>query len=142
MAMSTDFEWCVREVDLRPCFIPQVLEYLQNCCMKHFWIFLFHDGSVECEILDEYCQKLQYYHLFVWFKMPKKATRKNYFSNIPFMQFLRRIYSCKNELCYPTVFKYDDLMARLISLVNSSHRLMKEESNISYWIKDELESHL
>ena len=97
VSTSADFEWDVREIDLKEGCSFKVLEYLKNRCMKHYWILLYHDGSVECEIIDENGARYSYYHLFIWFKKEiKYAQKKSYFSNTPFMQYIRRIYAWKN----------------------------------------------
>ena len=140
---STEFQWDFREIDVKEICSFKILEYLKSRCLKYYWALLYHDGSVECEIIDENGERFSYYHLFIWFKkQPEKEKRKLYFSNLPFMQYVRRIYACKCEIVYPSVFQYDDVIPRLVSLMKSKHRLIKEESNIPYWVEDELTKHL
>ena len=99
----------------------------------------YHDGSVECEIIDETVEKLTYFHLFIWYKKKpqKRSSKKIYFSNLPFMQYVRRIYASKGEIVYPSVFQYEDVVPRLVSLINSNHRLIKKESHLPYWIDEQ-----
>ena len=87
------FEWDVREIDVKPSCLNDILYYLKNRLLKYYWMLLFHDGSVECDIIDETVPKLQYYHLFVWYPKTCVGTKKKqYFSNLPVMQYVRRIY--------------------------------------------------
>ena len=139
------FEWEVREIDVKQICLEDILKYLENCTLKHYWVLLFHDGSVECEIIDETVPKLQYYHLFIWYHKEaetRRTKKKNYFSNLPFMQFVRRIYSKWGEIIYPHVLDYNDVIPRLVSLINSSHVLIKNKSHFPEWIKEELKEHL
>ena len=89
---SANIEWDVRELDVKEICLPKILEYLKNRCMKYFWA-LYHDGSVECEIIDETVPKYTYYHMFIWYEkkqMERNTMKKAYFSNLPFMQYVRR----------------------------------------------------
>ena len=138
------FEWNVREIDVKQNCLEEILKYLENRTLKHYWVLLFHDGSVECEIIDETVPNLVYYHLIVWYqkKINTRRGKKNYFSNLPFMQFVRRIYSKWGEIIYPKVLDFTDIIARLVSLINSNHVLIKQKSHFPEWIKEELKEHL
>ena len=121
---SANIEWDVRELDVKEICLPKILEYLKNRCMKYFWALLYHDGSCQCEIIDETVPKCTYYHMFVWYEkkeIQRNTMRKAYFSNLPFMQYVRRIYATKGEICYPSVFEYDDVVPHLVSLIRSKH---------------------
>lgn len=57
-------DWEVREIDLKENCLEDILKYLKNHCLKYYWMDFFHDGSVECEIIDETVPTLRYHHLF------------------------------------------------------------------------------
>ena len=58
------------------------------------------------------------------------------------MQYVRRIYLSHGEIIYPTVFDLLDVISRLVSLLNSKHRFLKESSHIPHWIEEELTQYL
>ena len=136
----TPIQWSVCEIDMKGKCLESILN---NHCLKYYWALFYHDGSVECEIVDEFSEKLQYYHMFVWYiKEPKVSKKKSYFSNLPLMQYIRRIYLSQGEIAYPTVFETEDVISRLVSLLNSKHRFIKESSHIPHWIEEELTQYL
>ena len=81
--------------------------------------------------------------MFVWYiKQPKSPKKKSYFSNLPLMQYIRRVYSNNGEIVYPCVFHPEDVISRLVSLLNSKHHFMKESLHIPHWIEEELTEYL
>ena len=149
MASSTScftvsVEWNCRELDIKEQRLEQILKYLNNRCMVYYWALLYHDGSVDCEIVSDSGEKYQYYHMFVWYKNDPNLSslRKLYFSNLPFMQYVRRTYLLKGEIAYPTVLHFLDVISRMVSLINSKHCFMKESSHLPVWIEEELTQYL
>ena len=79
---STPIQWGVREIDMKEKCLESVLKYLENRCLKYYWALLYHNGSVECEILDETVEKLKYYHMFIWYIKQPNTPKKNRISVI------------------------------------------------------------
>ena len=135
--------WDCREIDINEkCLVP-ILKYFNNRCMKYFWAALYHDGSIECDIINEFGGSNKYYHLFVWYKPGEISNkRKAYFSNLPFMQYVRRMYMLHGEIVYPTVANLTDVNSRIVSLLNSKHHFLKTDSHIPPWVEEELTQYL
>lgn len=66
--MEFESHWDVREIDLKKLCLDDILYYLKNRQKIYYWMLFFHDGSVECNIVDDTSTQLQYYHLFVWYE--------------------------------------------------------------------------
>ena len=138
-----EIEWEVCEIDVKKLCLDNILYYLKNRLLNYYWMLLYHDGTVECEIVDETGSKVQYYHMFVWFhKKAVSLEKKQYFSNLPFMQYVRRIYQKWGEIVYPHVLNHHDIIPRLMSLIKSGHPYVKNASNVPWWIKETMKEYL
>ena len=72
----TSVVWACREIDMKEKCLEDILKYLNNRCLKYYWGLFYHDGSVECEIVDEFGRKYQYYHMFIWYIKHLKLEKK------------------------------------------------------------------
>lgn len=55
------------------------------------------------------------------------------------MQYVRRVYKKYGEINYPTVLEYQDIYARVLSLIRSNHAYMKNASNHPLWFESMFE---
>ena len=90
-------------------------------------IFL-HEEHHVCESMPGQNGKpMKYYHLIIWYKKSKEGPQQ-YFSNTPFMQFVRRIHKKYNEIAYPSVHSLYDVEVHVKRLVYSGHRYINSVS--------------
>lgn len=80
----------VREMMIGVNFIDEVLHYLKSRKKLYRWAVFYHT-------VDDYCQWTvphHHYHLLLWYEPGHGSAY--YFSNVPFMQFVRRKCREKN----------------------------------------------
>ena len=122
-------EWDVREINVNYTLIDQVIEYLFARCTVYKWVIFLHDQPEECNVIDLSHPNERYYHVIVWFKTMNRAGRKQYFSNIPLMQWLRRLYREMGISIYPTVTEMMDPEIRISHLISTRHKYISNASN-------------
>ena len=115
----------VREFDLRNEYLEKFVKYLEGRHSFYHWVILFHDKNGSCAGV---CGDL-YYHVIVWFKQYSQNGKKQYFSNIPLMQWVRRMYRSNGNMVYPNVLCYGDIELRIDRLISSGHIYL---SNMSF----------
>ena len=97
-------EWSCREIDIKEKCLEDILKYLNNRCLKYYWALFYHDGSVDCEILNEFGGKYQYYHMFIWYKKEPKLEKKNRISVIFLSCNMLEEYICHMVKSYILLF--------------------------------------
>ena len=133
---SNLLEWDVREIDVKYTLIDQVIEYLFARCTMYKWVIFLHDQPGDCEIIYNSANRPKsYYHVIVWFRTTNKTGRKQYFSNIPLMQWLRRLYREMGFSVYPIVTEMLDPQIRVSHLISKKHKYIANASNPDYVVK-------
>lgn len=113
--------------------------YLKGHQKDYRWALFLHEEHHKCDIIPGGKGKpLKYYHMLIWFRQ-KVDGHGRYFSNVPFMQFIRRLYKKYNEACYPVVHELYDIEVQIKRLVRSKHRLITNASEIHESFKHLLE---
>ena len=110
-----------KELDVKVIYMDEVIYYLKGHGKKYCWMIFLHEEHHVCKLLPGNNGKPLKYHLIIWYRKAKEGPGK-YFSNEPFMQFLRRIHRKYNELNYPTIHSLYDVEVHVKHLVYSQHR--------------------
>ena len=85
----------------------------------------------DCQIIYDNAvdRPKSYYHVIVWFKTTNRAGRRQYFSNIPLMQWLRRLYREMGFSVYPIVTEMLNPQIRVSHLISTKHKYIANASN-------------
>ena len=114
----------VREMDLKAEVLDEIVYYLNSHRDKYRWAFFFHDSAHIYGLNDD--MQSCYYHLFIWYNKTSGSGR--FFSNLPFMQFLRRM-CFRNKILSPKTYDLYDINVRISHLITSKHQFMRDLSN-------------
>ena len=135
--MATAFQVCfsekeydVHEFDLNFSLVDHVIDYLHMRSSMYKWAIFLHDQHHECNIYkSDLSNPGRYYPVIVWFKTLGNDGSKQYFSNIPLMQWLRRLYRNNGLMIYPSVFNMFDIEVHLDRLISTNHAYLNNVSN-------------
>ena len=129
-AVFAEKEYDVREFNLNFSLVDHLIKYLHTRVNIYKWVIFLHDDHHDCNIYDaDLSNPGRYYHVIVWFRVRARDGSKQYFSNIPLMQWLRRLYRNNGILMYPSVFNMFDIEVRLDRLITSNHAYLNNVSN-------------
>ena len=123
-------EYDVHEFNLNFALVDHLIEYLQTRMNLYKWVIFLHDHHHDCNIFEaDLSQPMRYYHVIVWFRRRGRDGSKQYFSNIPLMQWVRRLYRNCGLSLYPSVFDMFDIEVRLKRLIITNHAYLNNVSN-------------
>ena len=108
-----------REINLRSELIESFVKYVNSRRNILYWVILYHDGGQTCK--GNMNNHISYYHVIIWFRTHSRTGRKQYFSNLPVMQWLRRTYKHNNYFEFPNVLCFSNMGLRIDQLLSNGH---------------------
>ena len=126
----------VREFDISHELLDEVL-YLNSHEKDYRWMFFLHE---EHHLYSMPCVRETgkvYYNFLLWCK-PKKEGHGKFFSNVPFIQYLRQ--TClKHQMVMTKSYELFDVVVWVKHLFQSNHRYLCDLSNVQEEIADEFD---
>lgn len=116
----------VREINLRSCMIENFVKYVNMRRSVLHWLILYHDNNQKCK--GNVNDGSSYYHVIIWFHTHSASGRKQYFSNLPVMQWLRRTYKRFNYFDFPNVLCFSNIGLRIDQLLSDGHIVIRHLS--------------